>query len=214
MTNRLVVVLSVAAFLAAPAANAALVNAGQLTLDTSTGIEWLDPAIFDGQTYDQVLSGKWVTAGWQVATLDQVISLVQEYAGATFGEITLGSAAYTQTQSFVDTLGATYAQTDPGVVNDGIFGYATNGVGTVVVGEINAFSIAGYTGNNFTGVSVFDPTQVIDSQAGAFLIWDQPGTPAVPAPELSSWIMTLLGFLGLSIPITMRKRTVGGSGGY
>ena len=80
----IMVTLWLAAIFPSHNAEAALVNEGEYTLDTDTGLEWLDPALTDNLSYGAVLAGAggWTALGWEFASVDQFAQLASTYVAA------------------------------------------------------------------------------------------------------------------------------------
>lgn len=57
-----------------------------ITLDTNTGLRWLETTLTLGQSYDDVAAGAggWVADGWRHATTTEVCDLFQTYGGIPF----------------------------------------------------------------------------------------------------------------------------------
>jgi hypothetical protein len=64
-------------------ANADIIDQGDTTLDTATGLEWLDMSYTDGKSASQVLSelDNYLGGGWRYATVDAVDKFVTAITG-------------------------------------------------------------------------------------------------------------------------------------
>lgn len=64
------------------AANALLINLGDVTRDTRTGLDWLDLTETQGISYDAVLGGAggYLDDGWKIATGDLIDDLFYRYS--------------------------------------------------------------------------------------------------------------------------------------
>ena len=62
-------------------AQATLISIGDSTLDTRTGLEWLDVTKTSGMSIDDVLSGPLIADGWSLATLAEFGDLASSYVG-------------------------------------------------------------------------------------------------------------------------------------
>jgi hypothetical protein len=229
--------LCLAALVSSPAADAALVNEGEYTLDTSTGVEWLNPVVTSGLSYDQVLAGAggWMAAGWQLATVNQFDALAQAYIGPQNLPYDTGrqgheanSASYLAAAlSVVNTLGPTIEiQEWDGTVGLGTFqGTDLNVSGFLAGGyhgELNYFPVVPYAAGSWIS-AVLPPGEysLAAAQFGAFLVMDpvgyvQPASlPELPlviepmtTPETSTWAMMLLGFAGLGLAGLRARRKI------
>jgi hypothetical protein len=65
-------------------ASATLIDYGDITLDTATGLEWLDVTKTTGMSYQDILNGAggFYAAGWRSASWDQMNGLLATYRSA------------------------------------------------------------------------------------------------------------------------------------
>jgi hypothetical protein len=59
---------------------ATLIDNGASTLDTTTGILWLDPTATANLSYEDVVASSWYAEGWRHATLAEVVTLLGTYS--------------------------------------------------------------------------------------------------------------------------------------
>jgi hypothetical protein len=201
--------LCLAALLVSPAADAALIDEGEWTLDTDTGIEWLSLPLTAGLSYDSVLAGAdgWTNSGWQFATLEQFITLGSEYiapqgangiygADDTFGVIQ-SEAAADAAFTLVTDLGVTNSYGAAGAQSIGFFA----GGATAYLGNI----IAEYAGQNVIGADYAQSAGIWEYgplQPSELASYTGPGVGSFlirggETPEPSTWAMMLIGFAGL-----------------
>jgi hypothetical protein len=226
------VALCLAALVSSPAADAALVNEGEYTLDTSTGVEWLNPVVTSGLSYDQILAGAggWMAAGWQLATVNQFDALAQAYIGPQnlpYDTVRqaheASSASYLASAlSVVNTFGPTIEIQEWNSVV-GFQGTDLNVSGFLAgdyYGELNYFPVVSYAAGSWISAVLQPGTySIATAQFGAFFVMDpvgyvQPGSlPELPpvlepttTPETSTWAMMLLGFAGLGFAGYRRSR--------
>ena len=80
--------LCLAALLASSAADATLINEGNYTLDTDTGLEWLNLSFTAGRSYDTVAPDA-AAYGWRVATVLDFLHLGHAYLGTDSRDLVL-----------------------------------------------------------------------------------------------------------------------------
>jgi len=85
-----------AALSTAASATSFLLDHGDTTLDSNSGLEWLDLTLTNGKSHDDIVGGYggYLTSGWRYASMDELIQLFNDGGG---------SGTYTQ---FEDTLGS------------------------------------------------------------------------------------------------------------
>lgn len=143
-------------------ANAALVSMdrnalgdNQITLDTQTGLKWLDLNL--SVPLAIAFSNQFTAEGWQVATLDQVQTLINNQFGSSTTNNSRISADPAKTQEFVELFGATFGSeiswgrfqaTDANKAGQAIVRYDT-GLQSYLIGD-NVDSAA--SPNSFSGV--------------------------------------------------------------
>ena len=124
---------------------AALVNQGNTTLDTTTGLEWLDLTLTLGQSYDSLQAGfgGYIADGWRHATGSELCALF----GSQGDDVTSCAAPGQQTGPMavatIDLIGSLFGETDS---DDGSFGLYDAGLiasGFMGLGCVDPFSIGG-----------------------------------------------------------------------
>ncbi len=133
-------------------ASAALISAdlsqgtgdGLLTLDTTSGLEWLDVTLTVNQTYDQVRTGSWYQAGFSHATMAELQTLFL-HAGTPDDGFDISLTYPTETQALAQLLGATISTED---------------------GRLSTY---GFSGSDFFGNTVTTATHPIGSLFSALL---------------------------------------------
>jgi hypothetical protein len=142
-------VLIVMAGLMSLGANASLVptdwkaaNDGKATLDTQTGIEWLDLSVTDGLTIGQVKSLLSTTyAGWRLPTQEEVLTMLS-HAMTMFSysqissTVQLGTSGIPQSaEQFVNLFGETHKEAN----RRGAYGRYETATGRVPVAGVDIF---------------------------------------------------------------------------
>jgi len=202
----------------APVALAALVSANSpygantLTLDTSTGLEWLDVTLTQGMSINQVsgqLGSGGLYAGFQYAHASDVHTLILD--GGVSSEPIEGSttaANLTAVNSLISLLGQTFFDNSANTATFGLEGWLADH-GAVGPNDAEAGMIwlqqrgadcpcASAVANEFAtsvGPGSADP------MIGSFLI--RSFTPSVPEP--STWAMLILGFGGIGFMAYRRR---------
>lgn len=172
---------SLLALLFTVSANAAILDLGNITRDTSTGLEWLDLTETVGRSHidisQNLLPGE-EFAGWRYATESEVQVLWQNFgleAGTTEVVLVADTVQYAAFVSAVTTLGNIHK--DAGV----IFDFGTVGItGTLVDGFTNGYYTRGMhheIGDNDTRISagadgLFETTASIHH--GSYLVREVP----------------------------------------
>jgi hypothetical protein len=200
--------LGLAALLSSPAA-AALVNEGEWTLDTTTNLEWRHPQLTRG-VEDPLGAGGLAGAGWNYASGDEFLALVTDYVGPAVGALPPidlsadGNVVGYSTSYFLPVIqligalgGPTYAVSynDPGAYRVHSTQYEQMSIWGILEVSPNQYA-EGYL------ISDLWPTS-----AGAWAYGDSNGGVAqfegsflvreAPAPEISTMLMMLMGFVGL-----------------
>jgi hypothetical protein len=191
--------LLAAALLASSAAYAELVKAdlvartgdGQLTVDTVTGLQWLDMRLTANQTYDSVRTGPYYAQGFRHATKAEVDALF-----VTAGLVNDGNNySFTQpveASALVTLLGATISastrQSSYGLVGTDYYGNTitlqTHPIGTVfrtLLGQIDYIDFRS-SGGQLVGEAYYlvnSPfSDRADSSYGSFLVREGASSPA------------------------------------
>ena len=183
---------------ASPALSTAFVDQGSSTLDTNTGLEWLDVTLTDDKSVDDFLSGYggYLAAGYHVATWSEVDMLVQDAGFPGLGPYNPQAIYYPAASTLVSLLGPTYGD---GGNQSGIQGLAYYGGSyrDPQVGWINeSGTLKGYT----TDCCGFYGSSAHFANVGLYLV------RAVPEP--ATWMMMLLGFAAIAMTIRAAPRRV------
>lgn len=157
---RFAALVSACLFAASPA-GATLIDLGNVTRDTSTGLEWLDVPLTDGLSFAAVVAGPWYEAGWRHATMQNLCGLATPILGVGNADCTgipfrttnnsLGVSIHDRADyllmPLIELLGATQGPSQYGAITTGIFALPT--------------STSGYRGAMFGSATTGD----------AFVIW-------------------------------------------
>ncbi|NQD36466.1 hypothetical protein HPT27_05460 [Permianibacter sp. IMCC34836] len=212
------VVLSTSVFLAAQQAHANLISTdfqadsgdGWITLDTVTGMEWLDVNLTAGQSFDQVRTGDWMRRGFRFATQQELLQLFIN-AGIPDDGYDVGNTHPAEALALALLLGPTIDAGSrvsvAGLVGTDFFGnavsFATHPVGepfSALVGKIDYIDLSfipGWTAigeAHFTGGHPFSNES--DSSFGSFLVRGEAEPIPVPAPTTA--LLLAFSVLGLS----------------
>jgi hypothetical protein len=202
------VVMIVVVLLACRPAGAALVDQGTTTLDTDTGLEWLDLTLTRAESYDSVaagLGGYTTTEGYRFATVSQVTTLFLD-AGISFFDAVFRPSAIAQHVALKELLGVTGGTgNDDQMVSQGLADFdefdpvnatvAALGVNLSVPGDIfSAFEAAAAIESGRLAVIA---KSEVDFLTGSFLV-----RPAVPEPGVSG----LLAAAGVAVLWGRRRR--------
>jgi hypothetical protein len=186
-------------------AKAALIDYGNYTTDTATGLDWLELTVTQGQSVNSVLAGYggWIAAGYRYASIGDVTQL---FLNSDSGNAIISNATSTATPQNVtgasllmSFLGITFVQE---CCND----YSMGGFGFAAPNELLAglSSGANYTTNlTQTRGAFFVPDGFFrldysHEWVGSFLVRDSSQVSAVPAPPAFLLILSGLGLLGLT----------------
>jgi hypothetical protein len=211
--------MKVAAALAAIAmstsSHAMLVDHGATTLDTSTGLEWLDLTQSLGLSFSDVVrlqSDGGRLSGWQFATIAEVQAVVAQTglplaAAAHVGQLDVSAFGslfgLTATGGFQGIVGGSTIPDAPDY-HPVFWAYVSGGVNTALATgdpEAGADSWVGrYVYNEcFTGVA----DDVTDRETASFLVREA----IAPVPEPSTWATMLAGLLAAGAGL---RRATGG----
>ncbi len=208
-------------FLFASSVHAAIVNNGNYTTDTITGLDWLDVTASQGRSYDDV-AGQFGSSGdfegWEFATTEQFATLLVNATGLSTTEIT-NPYGYVLSNShithdIVTLLGNTCVDstcTNPYEIRY-TYGWVSlpadghQGVGNgehAIIFDYHDYingagtdpsTLYGY-GPDYPGDGRHSPTNTISPNLGSFLV----RTSVVPIPA-AAWLFGsgLLGLIGFS----------------
>lgn len=123
---RIVIPISLLFSLGGTVANAALIDNGATTIDTVSGLTWLDLTETQGLVPSDILTnvGGFLSAGWQVATGDQVNALFEQFGVPFPGFDAHLFADTTVTDQMIGLLGQTSVPATDGAFGQG---WSTNG---------------------------------------------------------------------------------------
>ncbi len=147
-------------------ANAALIDNGDTTIDTASGLEWLDLTLTQGQSYNSIVGGfgGYASAGFVHATTAQLCSLFQSlgdvWAGCESANDTFSAISGATFSTLHDLLGETWPalNTTPGLFDGGQLsgsnilglGCITGGPTDVCVNSSGTFPHVYHRDSNFT----------------------------------------------------------------
>lgn len=203
-------------------AHAVLIDLGDTTLDSRTGLQWLDVTESQGFSYNQIVSGAggFIADGWRFATGNELRDLSSFYVGTADGLPSSDVLPLVRGTRALALLGITLSvnndlgkhrvddPNDPwliatlGIFDDqspancpGLAASSCVGFGEIVLRDFNpGFEITWQSFDDFFGNDSIAP------QVGAFLVRQ--------VPEPSTVGLLAMGLLGLGF---MRRKT-GGSG--
>lgn len=194
LRSKLVTLLVALALTSPFPAAAALINLGDVTRDTKTGLEWLDVTLSAGLDFRQIVAGEggWFADGWRYASEFEVRALMQEYVAPT---------PYTQgidpgAASILDYLGIT--ATFPGIPHArsyALYDDALNAPFSQFVGRADIF--VNYDSSGFPRSASWVMSNDMQSIyagsrfIGSFLV------KASSVPEPDTWALLLLGIGGI-----------------
>tara|TARA_R110002072_G_scaffold63634_10_gene158123 strand:- start:3671 stop:4402 length:732 start_codon:yes stop_codon:yes gene_type:complete len=216
--------------LAASPAQAVLVSqsdvvfgADSVTLDTNTGLKWLDVNISANRSFNDV-SGQLGTGGdfqgWRYATGAEVLNLIVSNTVPLAGSPTPGSLTVGSASDFIVTLGSTFIESvlvSP-TTQSNVFGvtgiYAGNlpgeyGLGSVGMDGVTDTGVFGPLFQNAqfgvadnVGASPFEDADTQFSDRGSWLVFDDNATVQMSAPG----VLAIFGIVIAGIAFSRRPR--------
>ncbi len=194
---------SLLAILWAVPSGAALINLGEVTRDTSSGLDWLDVSLTAGLSYQAVQGGMYASDGWRFATGFEIDSLASRYIGSPEETFT-GGLDFIQTLVMIGLLEPTFERSFiPGITGQPLtiatLGYYDDETGDARVGlgefVVNVLVPDPAFGDSFTGRwTTFDDfllPNTMAPQIGSFLV-----RSSVSVPEPSTAALLFIGLLG------------------
>lgn len=226
--------ITAAAILGCVSAQASLVQRQNTTLDTETGLEWLNVQLPSGYGYNAVGAGAggWIPAGWRYAWFDEVVALAERYVGPIDGGYSGPTSALstnyaTAAESFVLTMGMNLAFNDarasynlqvyPGlrqISTQGMFRDRNSADGRVGIFEVTAVleDAAGLYGapesfrpfGRWLAVEDFWSDSFASSPISSLLVRETEST----VPEPGTAVLVSIAFFGLAVSMkgAARKR--------
>lgn len=214
----------------AGAAHSALVDVGDFTTDTASGLDWLKVNKVSGLSYAQVASGAlgYTSAGWRFATSQEMVNLFQVNIGPSnnlygngFNGLNASASGYfAKAEDLVLKLGMNFAFSDDRAVYNSaaysnlhqisVQGFFNGGSGFVGLAEATAVFTGEFYGQDAPygrWLSLPSWGGLITSSRGpnlsSFLVRNS--AEAVDIPEPSGIALLGLGLFGLAL--AGRKRT-------
>lgn len=197
------------------------------TLDTDTGLEWLDLRETVGKSYNTALSDS-AYEGWRMPTMDEVITLMYnifpnvdflktetEVRGGVGVELSSNSIYYGSSLDYVSFLGHTYSNYSRGYYTNGTEGYRVD-----VRHHCQRGRCSGRIRINLGQGALASTTNYADYQVGMFMVSDGGTTlssqqdptlnannAAAPINNVSAASPAALSLLGLSLMgLSFRRR--------
>lgn len=175
-----------------------------LTIDSQTGLQWLDVNLTINQSFDQVRLGEWYANGFRYATKSELQTLFKN-AGTPDDNFNLSNTYYFQTKALIDLLGAIIISLEGYSSTYGFIGTDLSGndisinthpIGLSFSAQLGKLDFFPYYGEaHFTGGHPFSHEP--SSMWGSFLV------RVSPVPEPNIFYMY---FAGLIIMILLRRK--------
>ncbi|MCQ9378897.1 PEP-CTERM sorting domain-containing protein [Methyloversatilis sp. XJ19-49] len=178
---------------------------GWITIDSSTGLKWLDVSLTIGQTFDEVRTGAWYSKGFRHATKEELRTLFAN-AGTPDDGFNLAISHPAETLELAQLLGPTLVDRDrvtvAGFLGTDFLGQditlASHPVGqsfSAQLGKIDYLTTYGEA--HFTGGHPF--SNQANNAYGSFLVSS--------VPEPGTYATMLLGLVGVLTLARRRKAT-------
>ncbi|MDQ7250623.1 hypothetical protein [Dongia sedimenti] len=191
------------------AATTLLVDQGMTTLDSNTGLEWLDITLTQGQSYNAVAAGYggYTTSGWRFATITDLYQLFTDAGGG--GSYPVGTTSSGSNPAFAAAtllslrLGTLYFEAVGDTLQFGADGYLAD-VLTPGKHFTGAWDVMVKTGSVYGELFAINQrdNSVASPYYGSFLVRNTVATTPVPPALLL--FLTALGGLGVA---AWRRRT-------
>ncbi|AOF82919.1 PEP-CTERM motif family protein [Methyloversatilis sp. RAC08] len=194
---------------------------GWITIDSSTGLKWLDVSLTVGHTFDEVRTGAWYSKGFRHATKEELRTLFAN-AGTPDDGFNLAISHPAETLELAQLLGPTLVDRDrvtvAGFLGTDFLGQditlASHPVGQVFSARLGKIDyLTTYGEAHFTGGHPF--SNQANNSYGSFLVSSVP-EPGAHATMLFGLVGVLtlarrrkaisLGICGIREPITSRRR--------
>lgn len=169
-----------------------------ITVDSVTGLQWLDVTLTTNQTFDQVRQGEWIANGFRYATKVELQTLFLN-AGTPDDGFDQATTHYFETKALIDLFGVTiigedrlstygYIGTDYFDNNVTLQNHPISETFSAQLGKLDSFSYFGEA--HFTGGHPF--SNEASPNFGSFLVRIAP----VPEPETYSMMLVGLSLVG------------------
>lgn len=178
---------------------------GWITIDSSTGLKWLDVSLTIGQTFDEVRTGAWYSKGFRHATKEELRTLFAN-AGTPDDGFNLAISHPVETLELAQLLGPTLVDRDrvtvAGFLGTDFLGQditlASHPVGQAFSAQLGKIDyLKTYGEAHFTGGHPF--SNQANNAYGSFLVSS--------VPEPGTYATMLLGLVGVLTLARRRKAT-------
>ncbi len=187
--------------------NAGIIDLGNVTRDTTTGLEWLDLTETNNRTYVDIsvnqLGAGGEFEGWRVATTSEALTLWNNFGITSpfFGSINIGTDDYADFLYAVSLLGNIAYEADPVVYDYGTYGITSD----VWLGSNNFQNVIGavhYPGNDIVNTHLYTDSHGINRTGantayGTYLVRVAEVEPPTTVPTPGTGSLALIALLGL-----------------